>query len=132
MSCIFCEIIKGNIPSHKIWEDESAFAFLDIHPINEGHALVIPKKHEPDLHNLEESEYAGVMHAVREVSLMVDKALQPKKVGLLVAGWDVPHAHVHVVPMNDYHDLTSKKLMEKTLLAPSDEELSKTREKIIS
>jgi len=129
-NCIFCKIIKGEIPSVKIWEDKKVLAFLDIHPINPGHILVIPKKHEPDFYNLDETSYSYLMDAVKSLSKKVETIIKPKKVGLIVAGWDVPHAHIHIVPMYDYHDVTSKSLIEGKKSNPSTEELNKIAEKI--
>ena len=121
--CIFCKISKGEIASHKVYEDEYTFAFLDRHPINPGHVLVIPKLHEPDFYKLENEAYIRLMDTVKKISAMVDKNFDPEKVGLIVAGWDVPHTHFHVVPMNDYNDITSKSIMEGNRANPTDEEL---------
>ncbi len=128
--CIFCKIISGQIPSHKVYEDDFVIAFLDVYPINLGHTLVIPKKHEPDFYKLDEEYYKPLMSAVKKIANRMHSILMPKKVGLLVAGWDVPHAHIHVVPMEDYYDLTSKRLLEGNKLTPSEEELSTIAEKI--
>ena len=121
--CIFCRLVRGEVPAHVIFEDQTTLAFLDRHPINPGHVLVVPKRHEPDLFRLSEEEYLAVMRTVRVVSASLLRATAPKRVGLLVAGWDVPHAHVHVVPMHDYHDLTSRQILEGTRGNPSDSEL---------
>lgn len=128
--CIFCKIIKGEIPAYKIYEDDFILSFLDISPINLGHALVIPKKHEPDFYKLDDEYYKPVMSTVKKVANKINHVLEPKKVGLLVAGWDVPHAHIHVVPMYEYHDLTSKRLMDGEKLTPTPEELNSIAEKI--
>ena len=128
--CLFCKIINGQIPAHKVYEDDFVIAFLDIHPINLGHTLVIPKKHEPDFYKLDEEYYKPLMSVVKKVANKINNALIPKKVGLLVAGWDVPHAHIHVVPMEDYHDITSKRLLDENKLTPSQEELNTMAEKI--
>lgn len=132
MSCIFCEIVKGTIPSYKVWENERVFAFLDIHPIRPGHVLVIPKKHEPDFYKLDIPDYEALMGAVKEIAEIVNNKMHPKKVGMLVAGWDVPHAHVHVVPMEDYHDITSKRFLEEKKTSPSSDDLEKTQHIIIT
>jgi histidine triad (HIT) family protein len=126
--CIFCKIATGKLPSHKIYEDEETFAFLDKHPINPGHILVIPKKHEPDFHELDNENYLALMGTVKNLSHVVDIKMRPKKVGLIIAGWDVPHAHVHIVPMHDYHDITSKKMLEGGRANPADEELLEAKE----
>ena len=129
MSCIFCEIVKGNIPAYKVWEDERVLAFLDIQPINQGHVLVIPKTHEPYLEKLDDATYQNVMMVVKKVSEKITEKIQPKRVGLAVMGWDVPHAHVHVVPMNDAQDITSKKILEGTLLHPTPQEFEEMKNK---
>lgn len=130
--CIFCKLIKGEFPANKVFENDSVLAFLDIHPINPGHILVIPKKHEPDFYNLDDENYGELMGAVKKLSLLVQEKIRPKKVGLIVAGWDVPHTHIHIVPMNDYHDITSKKFLEEKRAVPTDEELHKIVELLSS
>jgi histidine triad (HIT) family protein len=128
--CIFCKLASGQIPTNVIYEDENAFAFLDMNPINEGHTLVIPKKHESDFHKLDENTYLSVMRAVKKISIQVENVFNPKKVGLIVAGFDVPHAHVHVVPMYEYHDITSQKLLDTKRVKPSADELTAVAEKL--
>lgn len=122
--CIFCKIVRGEIPSHKVYEDDAVLAFLTIQPINAGHTLVIPKKHEPDFYNLDEATYTAVMLAAKKIATTVQSKLRPKKTGLFIAGWDVPHAHVHVVPMNDTHDITTAKAMTGSLPTAPDSELA--------
>lgn len=98
-TCVFCKIIDGEIPSHKVYEDDDVFAFLDISPINEGHTLVIPKSHTDSLWDLDEDSYSKVMSVVKKLSAAVNTALQPARVGMNLEGFDVAHAHVHVVPL---------------------------------
>ncbi len=122
--CIFCKIARSEISAYKIHEDERTFAFLDKHPINPGHILVIPKKHEPDFYDLDDVDYQALMATVKKLSKLVNKKFHPHKVGLIIAGYDVPHAHVHIVPMHDYHDITSKAMLEGKRSSPTDEELA--------
>lgn len=129
-NCIFCQLAQRNEKSHKIYEDESTFAFLDKHPINPGHILVIPKQHVSDFFDLDDDLYSKVWLAVKRISKIVNKVTKPKKVGVLVAGWDVPHTHIHIVPMHDYHDLTSKSLLEGKRTNPIDEELAEVATKL--
>jgi histidine triad (HIT) family protein len=124
--CIFCKISKGELATYKIYEDEFSFAFLDKHPINPGHILVIPKVHEPDFYKLDELNYQALMSTVKKLAALVNEKIKPIKVGIIAAGWDVPHAHIHVVPMQDYHDITSKSLLEGKRSNPSNEELTET------
>jgi histidine triad (HIT) family protein len=97
---IFTKIIKGEIPCHKIYEDKFTFAFLDIHPKQPGHTLVVPKKQVEFLWDLEDEEYKAVMATVKMVALRIRKVLDRPYVGMLVVGIDVPHAHVHVYPFS--------------------------------
>lgn len=114
-----------------MYEDELSFAFLDIHPINAGHVLVIPKVHEPDFYNLPDESYLGVMVTVKKISKLVQERLSPKRTGLVIAGFDVPHTHVHVIPMNSPDDITSSAYIEgdirsmsfKKRAHPTDEEM---------
>lgn len=98
---IFTKIIKGEIPCHKVYEDEKTFAFLDIHPKSPGHALVIPKKQVPFVWDLEPEDYAAVMATVQKVARRIREVLNATYVGEQVVGVDVPHAHVHVFPFED-------------------------------
>lgn len=98
---IFSKIIKGEIPSHKIYEDEKTFAFLDIQPIKPGHTLVVPKK-QVDIWDLSDEDFQALMQTVRKVAHRIQEVLRPKRVGIQVVGIDVDnHAHVHVFPFNN-------------------------------
>lgn len=99
MATIFTKIIRGDIPCHKIAEDESHFAFLDINPIAEGHTLVVPKKETDYFFDLSEDEIHQVMNFAKKVARGIDKALDPLRTGVIVQGLEVPHAHVHLVPL---------------------------------
>lgn len=98
---LFTKIVKGEIPAHKIYEDDFTLAFLDLFPIVRGHTLVIPKTQVENIWDLSDSDYTAVMTTVKKVALRLDKILSPAKVGLKVMGTDVPHAHVHIIPFND-------------------------------
>ena len=105
---IFTKIINGEIPSHKIYEDDAVFAFLDIHPINAGHTLVVPKKQVEFLWDLDDETYQGVMAAAKKIAQHMRETLGVEYVGVQVIGVDVPHAHVHLIPFNDvseYHNV---------------------------
>jgi histidine triad (HIT) family protein len=97
---IFTKIIKGEIPSHKIYEDSRTFAFLDIHPKQPGHTLVIPKKQIEFVWDLDDEDFAAVMVTVKKVAVRLRAVLARPYVGMLVVGIDVPHAHVHVYPFS--------------------------------
>lgn len=98
MSSLFSKIIAGEIPSHKVYEDEHTFAFLDIHPVHEGHVLVIPKNEVEFIWDLPAEDYAALMDTVQKVGNRLKEVVHTPYVGLQVVGVDVPHAHVHVIP----------------------------------
>ena len=105
MPSIFSRIVAGEIPSYKVAEDENYYAFLDINPVAPGHTLVIPK-HEVDyLFDLDDEEYAGLMTFTKRVAAAIKKALPCVKVGVAVLGLEVPHAHVHLVPLQKENDM---------------------------
>lgn len=112
MSSIFTKIINGEIPSYKIAENEDFYAFLDISPLAKGHTLVIPKKEVDYLFDLDEETYIGLQSFARKVAIALKKAIPCIKVGVAVLGMEVPHAHIHLVPMQSEKDLnfTNQKL----------------------
>jgi histidine triad (HIT) family protein len=97
---IFTKIIKGEIPSHKIYEDDKTFAFLDIHPVQPGHTLVIPKKQIEFVWDLDQEDYAAVMETTKKVAQRLRAVLDKPYIGEQVVGVDVPHAHVHLIPFS--------------------------------
>lgn len=101
---IFTKIIRGEIPSHKIYEDDKTFAFLDIHPKTPGHTLIVPKKQVEFLWDLEDADYHAVMETAKKVALRIKEVFKPPYVGELVVGVDVPHAHVHVYQFADMEE----------------------------
>ena len=101
MSSLFTKIIQGEIPCHKLYEDEQFFAFLDINPISEGHSLVIPK-HETDyFFDLNDTELSSILVFSRPIAAAIRAAVPCKRIGIMVAGLDVPHAHLHLVPIKE-------------------------------
>jgi len=98
MDCIFCKIAKGEIPSHKVYEDENFIAFLDINPFEKGHTLLIPKKHAKWVWDLEEKEYLKLMNIVKKIARALQKRFNTEWIVSGVVGMDIPHAHVHIIP----------------------------------
>lgn len=96
---IFTKIIRGEIPSHKIYEDDTTLAFLDIHPVQPGHTLVVPKAQVDNLWELSDSDYNALMQNCKKVAIFIQQKLG-KRVGSQVIGIDVPHAHVHLIPFS--------------------------------
>ena len=112
LDCIFCKIIRGDIPCEKIYEDEDTFAFLDSKPVNPGHTLVIPKKHSEDIISVDEKEWLAVMKTAKKIAHAIEVSLRPAGINIGMnnrapAGQVVFHAHVHVMPRsnNDGYEL---------------------------
>jgi histidine triad (HIT) family protein len=108
--CIFCKIIAGEIPSFKIYEDSETFAFMDINPANEGHALVIPREHARDVYSVSDAAIAATVKTAKRIAAAVDKTLNPEGLNLLqcngpAAAQSVMHFHMHVLPRRDGDDL---------------------------
>jgi histidine triad (HIT) family protein len=101
---IFTKIIRGEIPAHKIYEDDKTFAFLDHNPKSLGHTLVIPKTQATYVWDLSDEDYHALMASVKKVGLRIKEVLKPKYVGIAVQGLAVPHAHVHVFPFNSIEE----------------------------
>ena len=110
MSTIFTKIANGDIPSYKVAENDDFYAFLDIAPMAEGHTLVIPKKVEDDyIFNLDEETYMGLCAFARKVAQAIKAALPCKRVGVAVLGMEVPHTHIHLVPLQTEADMDFRK-----------------------
>jgi len=112
MASIFSKIVNGEIPAYKVAEDENYLAFLDIFPVTKGHTLVIPKKEVDYIFDLEDDLYIGLQSFAKKVAIGLKKAIPCQKVGVLVLGLEVPHAHIHLIPMQNEADLLnfSKKM----------------------
>jgi histidine triad (HIT) family protein len=109
MASLFTKIINGEIPSYTIAEDDNYFAFLDIRPMSKGHTLVIPKREEDYIFDLEDEELAGILPFAKKVAGAIEKAVDCKRIGISVVGLEVPHAHVHLIPINSISDMTFMK-----------------------
>ena len=117
MESIFTKIINGDIPSYKIAEDDNFFAFLDINPNAKGHTLCVPKNEVDKIMDMEEAEYLGLMAFSRSVGKAIEAAIDCKRVGITVIGLEVPHVHVHLIPLNKMADAT---FMNKMELSPEE------------
>ena len=105
MSTIFTKIINGEIPSYKIAEDENFYAFLDINPNAKGHTLVVPKKEVNRLFDLDEDLYNGLMSFSRKIAKAMEQVFDCDRIGMAVIGLEVPHVHVHLIPLNAMEDI---------------------------
>lgn len=109
MATIFSRIVKGEIPCYKIAEDERFFAFLDINPVMKGHTLVIPKHENDYIFALDDEELAAMMVFAKKVAKAIEKAVPCKRIGVAVIGLEVPHAHIHLIPITQEGDMDFKK-----------------------
>ncbi len=105
MSSIFTKIINGEIPAYKITEDENYLAFLDVNPNAKGHTLCIPKQEIDKIFDMEEEQYLGLLKFSRKVSKALEKTVSCKRIGMAVIGLEVPHAHVHLIPLNEMDEM---------------------------
>lgn len=126
MATIFTKIIRGEIPCYKIAEDKRYFAFLDINPLMAGHTLVVPKNETDYIFDLNDDELSGLVLFSKKVAMAIEKSIPCARIGVAVVGLEVPHAHIHLVPMNTMNDLNFKN--PKLKFTP--EEFSKIAKKI--
>lgn len=118
MDSIFTKIVKGEIPSYKVAENETCYAFLDINPLAKGHTLVIPKKQVDYLFDLDEESYVELQLFARKVAKALGKAIPSIRIAEAVIGLDVPHAHIHLIPINSESDVDFRK--ERVKLTPEE------------
>lgn len=127
MATIFSRIVKGEIPCYKIAEDERFFAFMDINPVAVGHTLVIPKRENDYIFNLDDDEIAEMMVFAKKVAKAIEKAVPCKRIGVAVIGLEVPHAHIHLIPITQEGDMDFKREHVKM----SDEEFRDVQKRIV-
>lgn len=128
MASIFSKIISGDIPCYKVCESEDYFSFLDINPLVKGHTLVVPKKEVDYLFDLDDDYLAGMMLFAKRVAGAIKKATECKRVAVVVLGMEVPHAHIHLIPINSEADVDFRKA--KLQLSPA--EFVEVRDRIVA
>ena len=105
MSSIFTKIVKGEIPCYKIAEDDNFLAFLDVNPNAKGHTLCIPKQEINKIFDIEDDLYIGLMKFAKKIAIAIEKTIPCKRIGMAVIGLEVPHAHVHLIPLNEMDEM---------------------------
>lgn len=128
MASIFTKIINGEIPSYKIAETENCYAFLDIMPLAKGHVLVIPKKEIDYIFNVEDELLTELMTFSKKIAKAIEKAIPCKRVGVAVIGLEVPHAHIHLLPLQSVEDIN----FSRPKLSVANEEMKQLQEKIVA
>jgi histidine triad (HIT) family protein len=123
--CPFCLISRGERHAENVYSDEKVIAILDTRPIRPGHTLVLTRDHVRSFYELDDDIASSLWRAVHRVARRIAERLRPEQVGLVAAGWDVPHTHIHVIPMFDYHDITSKRLLEGQVTSAAPDELAR-------
>lgn len=126
MATLFTRIIQGEIPAYKIAEDDNYFSFLDISPLAKGHTLVVPKQETDYIFDMDPDALAGLMRFAQRVARAVEQVVPCKRIGIAVIGLEVPHAHVHLVPLESVHDIN----FSKPRVQLSQEEFSELAEAI--
>ena len=128
MATIFSRIIAGEIPSFKIAENDQFYAFLDVFPLVPGHTLVVPKKEVDKLFDMDENDLSAVLQFARPIAKAIEKAFPCQRCGMAVIGLEVPHAHIHLVPLNRVGDIN----FSQPKMTVSQEQLEATAKKIIA
>jgi histidine triad (HIT) family protein len=124
---IFTKIIKGELSCQKVYEDDRVIAFMEMHPINEGHTLVVPKKQINHIWDMEDEDYFYLLAVAKKIGIHIREVIGSPRVGIVVEGFGVPHVHIHLIPI--YHGNDLKKMQDKTQ-APDIEALTRVANKI--
>jgi len=125
--CIFCKVVAKEIPHSLVWEGDRFVAFLDIHPVNPGHLLIVPKEHVESIFDMPSDRYEELFQTAKALSAPLQKAMGSVRVGMVIEGFGMPHAHLHLVPINGPHELDSTRARSMPA-----EELAAIAEKIKS
>ena len=131
MSTIFTKIINGEIPSYKIAEDDNYYAFLDINPLARGHTLVVPKKEVDYIFDLDAETLEGMFSFAQKVARAIEKEVECKRIGIAVLGLEVPHAHVHLIPINGIYDIDFSRPKQKLTPGEFEDIAEKIRKQIV-
>ena len=122
--CLFCSLVRGDLPSHRVYEDENFIVMLTIHPVNPGHVMVVTKEHIESFYDVEDTLYTQLMLLVKRMALVVKQVMRPLQVVMETSGIGNRHVHVHVIPVHGLYDRVPKEIMERIGTTPTDDELA--------
>lgn len=130
MASVFSKIVSGEIPCYKIAEDQNYLAFLDVFPLAKGHTLVIPKKETDYIFDISDEEFSGLQLFSKKVARAIEKAISCRRIGIAVIGLEVPHAHIHLIPLNNVSDINFSRPKLKLPKEEMEEIAKKIREQL--
>ena len=122
--CLFCSLVRGDLPSHRVYEDENFIVMLTIHPVNPGHVMVVTKEHIESFYDVDDTLYTPLMLLVKRMALVIKHVMKPLQVVMETSGIGNRHVHVHVIPVHDLYDRMPKEIMDKIGAKPTDDELA--------
>jgi histidine triad (HIT) family protein len=120
--CLFCRLVHGELPSHRVYEDDAFIVLLALHPINPGHALVVPKAHIASFYDAEDALYASMMLLVKRMALVIKAVFEPLQVVMSTSGVGNRHVHVHVMPVYSMYDIVPREILERQEASPAPEQ----------
>src|SRR5438270_9566308 len=122
--CLFCSLVRGDLPSHRAYEDENFIVMLTIHPVNAGHVMVVTKEHIESFYDVDDTLYTPLMLLVKRMALVIKHVMKPLQVVMETSGIGNRHVHVHVIPVHDLYDRMPKEIMDKPVTHPADDDLA--------
>ena len=122
--CLFCSLVRGDLPSHRAYEDENFIVMLTIHPVNPGHVMVVTKEHIESFYDVEDTLYTQLMLLVKRMALVIKQVIRPLHVVMETSGIGNRHVHVHIIPVRGLYDRMPKEIIEKLVTYPTDDELA--------
>jgi len=132
VECVFCSIVSATRDAERVLEGKDWMAFMDSQPVNPGHVLIIPKAHVSHFIDLEPATFSAMNMAAQRIGKALQRTVKPLRIGLVIAGFDVPHTHLHVIPLHDYHDIGTRRIYENSWRRATPGELRESAASIIS
>ena len=122
--CLFCSLVRGDLPSHRVYEDDKFIVLLTIHRVNPGHVMVVTKEHIESFCDMEDALYTQLMLLVKRMALVIRQVMKPRQVVMETSGIGNRHVHVHIIPVRGLYDRMPKEIIEKLVTYPTDDELA--------